>query len=64
MQAAYESVCTKIASLYTDPKPDYSIDGRSYSWATFRKQLLEEQKMLLAAIQDAQGPFEVISYGK
>lgn len=63
MQTAYERVTAKIAELTLSLKPDYSIDGRSYQHSSQLTALLKQQKDLLAAIQDAQGPFEVISYG-
>ena len=52
-----------LSRLYSDPRPDYSIDGRSFSWTAMRKSLLEEQQLLLEQIQRLEGAFEVITIG-
>ena len=59
--AALQNCAASLAALYINPRPDYSIDGRSYSWNSLRKSLLEEQKLLLQQIQLLDGPFEVSS---
>jgi hypothetical protein len=70
MQAAQQSLVNALRSnaaaleqLYVNPRPNYSLDGRSYSWTELRKSLLEEQKSLLDQIQRLDGPFEVVSFG-
>lgn len=64
LQTALDRCTAALADLYTNPRPDYSIDGRSYSWSALRKSLLEEQMQLEEALQRADGPFEVINYGE
>lgn len=48
LQSAYADVCAKLAALYADPKPSYSVDGVTKSWGEFRKELLETEKSLRA----------------
>jgi hypothetical protein len=62
LQAAYAASCAALAQLYILPRPDESVDGASYQWSALRKSLLEEQEMLLEAILNADGPFEVVTY--
>ncbi len=64
LQTAYTNVCQAIADLSANPRPNYSIDGRSYSWNELFMSLLDKQAVLLAAIQNSDGPFEVVTYGK
>lgn len=35
LQAAYASVCAKIAEALSDPQPSYSEKGRSISWDAY-----------------------------
>lgn len=64
LQTAYDNCCAALAALYNDPKPSYSVGGRSYSWNELRESLTKDQYALLQAIQAADGPFECDSYGR
>ena len=63
LQTALAANALAMSKLYSDPRPDYSIDGRSFSWTAMRKSLLEEQELLLKRIQDLDGPFEQVVIG-
>lgn len=62
-----DEVAALIADLLANPKPDYSIGGKSVSWGAYLGQLLQSQKDLMDQLQIANlidnGPFEVRSYG-
>lgn len=48
LQAAYAAVCAKLAALYADPKPSYSVDGVQKSWTEFRNELRAAERDLRA----------------
>jgi len=50
LTAARDSLAAKIASVMANPRPSYSVDGRSFSWTEYRASLLRELKDLQAAI--------------
>ena len=62
-----DAVAALIADLLANPKPDYSIGGKSVSWGAYLGQLLQSQKDLFAQLQTANlvdnGPFEIRTYG-
>lgn len=62
IQTALDNISARIAEMTVAPKPNYSIDGRSYSWQSLFDSLVKNQESLLAALQAADGPFEVITY--
>ena len=62
-----DAVAALIGDLLANPKPDYSIGGKSVSWGTYLGQLLQSQKDLMDELQKAnlldQGGWEIRSYG-
>ena len=63
LQTALDGIAAKLADMSANPKPDYSVDGESYSWAGLFQMLVAQQKELEQALQRASGPFEVRSRG-
>lgn len=63
LEAALETLDAKILEVFTNPKPNYSIDGQSVSWDDHRQKLLDQRKGLMEALQMAGGPVERISIG-
>jgi len=63
LQTALDGIAAKLADMSANPKPDYSVDGESYSWAGLFQMLTAQQKELEQALQRANGPFEVRSRG-
>lgn len=63
LSTALDSVCKQIRDVTERPKPNYSVDGESYSWSDHLKNLLEMEKQLRMAIQREGGAFEVRSRG-
>lgn len=43
------------------PKPDYSLDGESYTWTGWRTAVLEKIKALNVLIQNEAGPYVIRS---
>jgi hypothetical protein len=61
---AQTNIGALIVQVTTNPQPNYSVDGESYSWADYLSMLMAQAKVLDEAIQRAGGPFEVSSYGR
>lgn len=47
------------AQITAQPKPNYSIDGESWSWAEYYQMLLTQRIEIERAIQRTQGPIEI-----
>lgn len=62
-QTAINGLSAKIAEVYANPKPSYSINGQSVSWDAYRASLLNEMNSLKTLLTQAGGPVEVTSYG-
>lgn len=62
LQTALDNVTARIAEMTVAPKPNYSIDGRSYSWESLFNSLLASQEKLRQELQNVDGPFEVTGY--
>jgi len=63
IDTALDNIAAQLASMTANPKPNYSIDGQSVSWADYLNMLLQQQESLYHARQMADGPFEVRSMG-
>lgn len=61
LQTALDQISQLIVDVTASPKPDYSIDGVSYSWGSYLSMLLDKQQTLLQLIQQVSGPYEVFS---
>jgi hypothetical protein len=46
LQAAYAAICAEIRDVLLAPRPDYSIDGVSVSFAAYYQSLIERQEVL------------------
>lgn len=62
IKTALDNIAARIAEMSVAPKPNYSIDGRSYSWNQLFESLIKMQHDLLVADQEADGPFEIVTY--
>lgn len=49
-----DNIQAKLAEMSLNPKPDYSVDGESYSWAAMYDMLSRRQTVLNQLIQNAQ----------
>jgi hypothetical protein len=57
LQAAIDAIDAELAANVR--KPDYSIDGKSVSWAAYRTSLIEDRAKLVEALIQAEGPTEL-----
>ena len=58
---ARANCAARLVEITSKPKPDYSIDGESYSWAGYFQALTNQLEILDHAIQRADGAWEVNS---
>lgn len=64
LQSAYNQMATRMKEITASPKPSYSIDGESYSWAEYQSFLLTGMKQLREEIAAASNyPYELHSQG-
>jgi len=63
-QQSLVNVTMALNDMTAQPKPNYSINGQSYSWAELFDKLQEMKRKLLVDIQDDDGPWEVVNYGR
>ena len=63
LRTALDNIAVRIKELSEHNKPDYSVDGKSYSWAGYMSMLLSQQKALEDALVRAGGPYEIQSRG-
>jgi hypothetical protein len=53
----------QLAEISANPKPSYTVDGRTYNWNEYLRFLMESMKSLDEAIQSEEGPIEVVIQG-
>lgn len=63
LEAARLALSAKIAEVLASPKPDYNLDGQSFSYSAYYTMLTAQLKELDEAIVRAQGPYQVSSKG-
>jgi hypothetical protein len=59
LTAAKANVAANLAAMTASPKPNYSLDGESYSWAELFDIYMRQLLTLDEAIERAGGPFEI-----
>ena len=63
LTTARAQIAERLVEVTSQPKPNYSVDGESYSWAEYMAQLQAQLEQLDKAIQRASGPFMVKTRG-
>lgn len=58
-----QQISDRLAEITASPKPSYSVDGESYSWTEYFEALMRQLEAIDAALQRANGPFEIRSQG-
>lgn len=53
----------QLADLSANPKPSYTVDGKSYSWGEYLKFLIDAMASIDLQIQQEEGPEEVVISG-
>jgi hypothetical protein len=61
LQSELTALNTAILNVKTNPKPTYSINGKSIQWGEFLKQLEDSRMATLKQIVIAEGPGEVVN---
>lgn len=56
LETAKANIAALLASITANPKPDYSVDGKSVSWATYFRTLTEQLDAINKLIQTEGGP--------
>lgn len=56
-----DEIAERLAAISANPKPNYSLDGESYSWADYFDMLTRNLKSVEEAIQRSDTPFEIRS---
>ncbi len=63
LKTVRDQIAAKLVEMTVNPKPNYSIDGVSYSWDQLRMSLSSQLKDINEMLQMAEGGFEVRSQG-
>ena len=61
LETARDEWAERLADLVANPKPTYSLDGKSVSWVEYQQFLLNGLEGINKAIQQAGAPFCVRS---
>ena len=56
---ARDNIAETLSRITKDPKPTYSVDGKSVSWTEYLTALTQQLKALNEAIQVAGGPVQL-----
>ena len=59
LTTARDNYASQLASISAKPKPNYSLDGQSVSWAEYQAFLMDKIEKLNELIQQEGGPFEL-----
>ncbi len=57
LQAQKSQILDLLLDLTDRPKPDYNVNGRSFSWTAYQSMLMEQLKLINELLQMEQ-PFE------
>jgi hypothetical protein len=63
LTAARENVAAQLRNLTANPKPTYSLDGKSVSWESYFGMLTRQMEELNKLIQIEGGPQWLITQG-
>lgn len=58
LNTALSNVAANLAAITANPKPSYSVNGKSVSWTEYFNALIQQQEALNRAIAVAGGPVE------
>jgi len=59
LTTARDGLAKELATESANPRPDYSVGGRSVSWSAYRADLIAQLKELNQQIINAQGAIEI-----
>lgn len=58
LETARNNMAARLADATANQKPDYSLDGESYSWAGYVQMLTNQLEVIEKALARADGPYE------
>lgn len=58
LATAKANLAANLAAITANPKPSYSVDGKSYSWTEYMTALLAAMKSIDEQVVDEEGPSE------
>ena len=61
LQTAYSNFCAILAQITANPRPTYSLDGKSVSWNEYYSMILSNMENVRRQMVLAGGPFEIRS---
>jgi hypothetical protein len=64
LETQIQQIDALIIEITADPRPDYSVQGRSMSFGTYLTQLVDTKTKLVALRATMGGPFLIRSYGR
>ena len=64
LRSAYIRATANLNDLLANPKPSYTVDGRTYNWKEYQEMLFAQLRGLKELIGDEAGPFEVLSFAE
>ena len=64
LETARNNVAARLVDITANPKPDYSVDGESYSWTSYFQALTAQLEALNKALQTAGGAWEKKTHGR
>jgi len=62
LQLIKSNILARLVDLSANPKPNYSIEGKSVSWGSYFESLTKQLTTINELLQSEQ-PFEYRSYG-
>jgi len=56
LETSLDNIASQIADITANPKPTYSVAGRSISWSDHFRSLLDAQEKIRQLIAQEEGP--------
>lgn len=63
IRTAINNIAQQLADLTANPRPDYTIDGKTISYNAYLQMLMDKLEALKRAEQILSGPYQVFSRG-
>ncbi len=60
---ARDNLSAQLADITLHPKPNYSVDGETYSWMEYQRFLAEQIAATTDMIAKGEAGFEIVSQG-
>jgi len=57
LDTAIANITVTLASITTNPKPTYNVDGEQVQWMEYQQMLIQQLNQLMKSRQDLDGPW-------